>query len=425
MRILFEPGVSGAAGGGKGNELPNGVAEPEIMDEVLVKLGLPKALAGGEGKKSHEEAQKAQNRKAAKPDEQENAEGTEKKAKTEEARVTELTPELAEAGTPSPELEAAQGELTEAQAELARLEEEGASAEDVDAARALVEEAEARVTELTPEPTEAGTPSAELEAAQAELETVRTEAETAKARVKDLETQLAAAGTKAIEVAPIHPAFLVDDGAKLEEMERELARFEQWALQNFDGVDATEASEDGKTPAHPGYTAGQVRARYAEVKEIRDRVIPAARQALAVRREQEGLAKAAYPLLFKEGTKERGIAESILRQAPGLKAIFPNVHLVIGDALVGERIRLAKAKASRGGPAKAGTPSQPPKAGQAVPAAKGAPKSAPRPGPGLAARAAGRGKSPEVSNKRFMEMGGTRGALVEMLRETVLPVGNG
>jgi hypothetical protein len=242
----------------------------------------------------------------------------------------------------------------------------------------------------------------------AQIAAAAKEAEEAKGRVTALETELKAARTKPMAVAELHPILAEDDPAKIEALDKHMQKFEAWCLENWDGTEAVQADENGKG-GQPGYSKEAIRAQYAKVQEQRKNLIPQARALQAQRKEQEAAARKVYPELFDAKRPEHGVLTSILAQAPGLKAIFPNVWIVIGDALAGEKARLERAKAK----AKPGKPVAKP----AKPGVKGAP--AKPSGGGLSAKP--QKKSSNVNAAAFMEMGGDRSALVKMLANAKLP----
>lgn len=270
------------------------------------------------------------------------------------------------------------------------------------------EGAETEAAEQAPEfsPEQQAWLDAQKETAETELAEMKTKADDASKRVEELESELAAASAQPVAVANLHPAFLADSEADLAKIDKEFAAFEKWALANWDGVEET-AAADGK-PAQPAYTAQQVRARYAEIKELRERVIPSARQSLQQRAQFDAAAKERYPDLFNPKHADYRVAETVLKQAPGLKAIFPNIKIFIGDALRGERARVAEEKA---------------KAAKTKAPAKVAPKLPVRPAPGSKSAVAPKAKTGgEVNAAKFMELGGDRNALVAMLQDADLPV---
>ncbi len=185
----------------------------------------------------------------------------------------------------------------------------------------------------------------QIAAKDEEISTLTTKATEAEAKVTELTAQLATAGQTPVSIAPIDPLFLIDDPAKLDVEAGKLKEFEHWLMQHWDGIDPVEASADGKTKAAPGYTAEQIRARYAQVKEVREEILPAARQNIQARKAHEAQARKAYPELFDPKRPEHSVAQNLLKLAPGLKAVVPNIHIVIGDALRGEKLRVAEEKA--------------------------------------------------------------------------------
>lgn len=274
--------------------------------------------------------------------------------------------------------DAAAASITERETKVAALVESGKSPEEAEAEVATEEEAAAAVQtpELTPE---AQTwVDTQLAAKDEEITTLKQQAEEATTRAEELAEQVKAGPGQPLAIAPIDPLFLVDDPAVLDAEAGKLRNFEAWLLKHWDGVDAVEASADGKTKATPGYTAEEIRARYGQVKELREEILPAAREGIKVRQAHVAQARKAYPELFDNKRPEFKVAENLLKLAPGLKAVVPNIHIVIGDALRGEKIRIAeeKARAAKGKVAVAAkTP--PPKVGgkptgggATVPAAK-------------------------------------------------------
>jgi ferritin-like protein len=234
------------------------------------------------------------------------------------------------------------------------------------------------------------------------------------AKVKELETRLQQAGTQPHQIAPIDPLFLAENATEIDKADQAIAQFEKWALKNWDG---TEEVTDAKGKVTPAFSKEDIRERYAQLKEVRDRVVPEARQALKNRAAHNEEAKKIYPELFNEKREEYGVAQNILRAAPGLKAIIPNIMVVIGDALVGERIRLAKEKAKKGfkgaGNGENGKPRS------RLPLARRAG------GGGGMPAAGGRRARNEVSAEKFVEMGGGRSALVQMIRGMDIPMAGG
>ena len=269
------------------------------------------------------------------------------------------------------------------------------------------EPAPAPDVEPAPAPEPEPEPAAPAAQVQAQLEEARQAAAAAQARIAELETKLAAPPATAgpqLTPKPLDPALLADDEASIDRRDAQLAELEQWALDNWEGSDDLPAT--ATSPAQPAATAKQVRSMYQRVQEARSRLIPAARTALAQRRQHEAQARSIYPALFDPKTPEHRVAQALLAQAPALKAVFPNIYTIIGDAIAGERARLARA--------------------QAKPAPT-APKVTTRPAPAAPVKPAAAGKpagEAGISAARFMELkkanhGNDREALEAMLTPLV------
>lgn len=399
MRILFEPGNDGG-GGASAVAAADSNPDADVMDSVLNKLGLPKELKGEKGNSTGDNGG--------------NGEPTaeEKAAQVEAARIAGLTPDERAAE----EAQVAEAALIENLTEEERTALEGMSPEDRAAELQRLADLAAETAalpEFTPE--QQAWVDQQTATVQEELAAVRTEADQAKAEVERLTGELQTQTAAPAAVADIHPLFLQDVPSKIDEMDAQMASFERWALANWDGTE--EVPAEGTKPGIPAYSGAQIRERYAAVKEVREKLVPAAKQAIGIRNQWQARAKQEYPELFDAKRSEAKVAESILKQAPGLKAIFPNIHLIIGDALVGEKIRLAKAKA-KAGSAKRGAGSQ----ANGKPIVKVPPKIAPKPA-GARVAANGRPKVEQpITAKKFRELGGDRNALITMLKTADLPV---
>lgn len=177
---------------------------------------------------------------------------------------------------------------------------------------------------------------AQLATAQAEVTKFKTEAEAASKRLAEVEAELVAAKAKPVAVAPMNPLMMAD-ATQLDQAESNAVQLKEWALKHWDGADAVEAS--GNQPAQPAYTADQVRAAYARADKQLSSVIPAARQYLADHMAQNVNAKAVYPEIFDPSSPSHQATESILQRLPGLRTALPSIKMVMGDALVGEKIR--------------------------------------------------------------------------------------
>lgn len=208
----------------------------------------------------------------------------------------------------------------------AALEKLGLTAEQQTAVKALLD-------------AKAGTPAEEATKLKGDLEKANGE-------VQRLNGELTKKPTTGVAIAPLHPVFMLNDDAKLAQREQEIMEFERWAAVNWDGTEEIPAS--GDKPAVRAFTKEEVRARHAELQQERQTLIPRARQVLAAQRQYDAQAAEIYPELKDTKSEMSTTVNNILQRAPGLAALFPNVRIIIADAIAGEKARLAKAKATSG-----------------------------------------------------------------------------
>jgi hypothetical protein len=130
----------------------------------------------------------------------------------------------------------------------------------------------------------------------------------------------------------MHPLFMAENEADLDERAEKIMEFRQWARKHKDGV---EASEDGKTP---GWTAEQIAERLDELERERELVIPKVRETLRKRAAVDAEANEVYPELFDRKSAANQVRGEILRAMPILRR-YPNMNLIIGDMMMGQHYR--------------------------------------------------------------------------------------
>jgi hypothetical protein len=207
----------------------------------------------------------------------------------------------------------------------------------------------------------------------------RREAEEALEKTREeterLRTELAGATKVVLQPTPEDP---LTDVETIEELEARIAtakRVRTWALSNRDG--ATVKGADGTEEyVEPAEMARHLAAADAIVTDHG----PARKQWLAQRETSRSEAQAAYPAFFTQGSAESKALRDILKQYPAMGK-YPNVELIIGDALVGQQARMARQEAQ----AKA-------KSATAAPASRKAQSPAPEP-----PRVTGKSKIPAKS----------------------------
>ncbi|NBZ96370.1 MAG: hypothetical protein EBR40_08100 [Proteobacteria bacterium] len=181
--------------------------------------------------------------------------------------------------------------------------------------------------------------------AEEALEKTREEAE-------KLRTELAAASKVVLQPTPDDP---LSDVETMEELDARLAaakRVRTWALTNRDG--ATVKGADGNEEY---VDAAEMARHLAAADAIVTDHAPARRSWLAQRETSVAEARAAYPAFFTQGSSESKALRDILKQYPALGK-YPNVELIIGDALVGQQARMARQEAQAKAKAPAAAPSR-------------------------------------------------------------------
>ena len=116
----------------------------------------------------------------------------------------------------------------------------------------------------------------------------------------------------------------------------------QWCIQNQDGGQVSDGN--GGTKWIDGPT---VKAIWANAENMLTIHLPKRREFLAAKKVFDSDARREYPALYKEGT------EAYITRMTWLKALpearnYPDLDLIIGDAIVGQKIRIDRAKARNG-----------------------------------------------------------------------------
>lgn len=276
------------------------------------------------------------------------------------------------------------------------------------AALDLSSEQLAKVTELLKAKETAGSAK--------DVEKLKTDLATANAEAGRLQAELTKKPAAAVAIGNLHPVLLIDDLAKLNAREREIMEFEQWAAVNMDGTEDSEV--DGKTVK--GVSKEEVRAANARMQQERQVWIPKARAILQSRQQADQAAAQVYPALKDAKSPESVLVANIISQAPGLAAIFPNIKMIIADAIVGERVRQKAAQSAK----KPGLKLTVGKGGVGT-VAKVAPKLPMGASPSRAGGSGARkGKDSDISERSFVDMkaagASDRDALVALLGRTNL-----
>ncbi len=170
------------------------------------------------------------------------------------------------------------------------------------------------------------------------------------------------------------------------------------------------------------FAAQQVREKYANLRREREDILPRARQLIAARAAYRPVVQEHYPAMFDQKTPEYQLLQNLIREQPALR-LFPNLEVIVGDAIEGEKLRIAKIKAKRGSAAPSGSPADPPPRSPAPGAAPQAPRKAPKL-PGAAGASPASPVTPPkpvptgINPARYTELGGNHAALVKVIAES-------
>ena len=190
--------------------------------------------------------------------------------------------------------------------------------------------------------------------------------ETLEAQLADLQARLDASTPVQIAPTPSDPLADVETPEQLEERISIAKKVRKWALENLEG--GTVKNADGEEVYHE---PSQVRQYLANADEVLTEHAPKRKEWISQRQTVLPEAKNAYPALFKAGTPENQIYQQTLRAYPQLKNL-PNLEIVIGDAIEGQKLRFARAEMSAKKGAKTAESKIPAKAPAVPSPAKGA-----------------------------------------------------
>lgn len=196
-------------------------------------------------------------------------------------------------------------------------------------------------------------------------------AEQLETELSDLRAKYDAAPPVTLAPTPADPLADVETPEALEERIAIAKKVRKWALENLEGGTVTNAQGD-----EVYHEPSQVRQYLANADEMLTEHAPKRREWLNQRQTFVPEARTAYPALFKAGTPEQAMYRETLKAYPALKNM-PNLELIIGDAIEGQKLRFARQQAaqkaasapkSSAAPAKAAPSAPSPAKGQKVPA---------------------------------------------------------
>ena len=196
-------------------------------------------------------------------------------------------------------------------------------------------------------------------------------AEQLETEISDLRAKFDAAPPITLAPTPADPLADVESPETLEERISIAKKVRKWALENLEGGTVTNAQ--GEEVYHE---PSQVRQYLANADEMLTEHAPKRREWLTQRQAVLPEARTAYPALFQTGSPEQAMYRETLKAYPALKNM-PNLEMVIGDAIEGQKLRFARQQAaqkatsapkSSAAPVKSAPSTPSPAKGQKVPA---------------------------------------------------------
>jgi len=204
--------------------------------------------------------------------------------------------------------------------------------------------------ELPPEEGEAPEePKPEIsDSVQKRIDKLTAQRKSAEEKAATLEVELADLKGKfqappPVAPTPSSPLAGIETKAQLQERVKLVLRAKSWAIQNLDGgnVDLGE----GKTKFLDGPEVKQILANAEEMLSLH---VPQRDKYIDAKADFDSQALKSYPSLFKAGSADNQEFVSWLTVFPECRK-YPDIALIVGDAIMGRKVRLAKAAQGKGG----------------------------------------------------------------------------
>ena len=224
---------------------------------------------------------------------------------------------------------------------------EEATEPGLDPAVPLEEETPEVGTEPEPEPEE---PKPEPDSVQRRIDKITAARKTAEEKAATLEAELNDLKAKyqappPVAPTPQNPLAHIETAEQLAR-QHELSRTaKSWAIQHLDGGEVELGNGETKF-----LNGDQVKLLLSRAEDMLTSHIPQRQQFLAARTDFDTQAKRAYPTLFKPGHKDQAEFNSWLKVFPECRR-YPDIALIVGDAIVGRNIRMQKAAGAQKGKA--------------------------------------------------------------------------
>ena len=191
-------------------------------------------------------------------------------------------------------------------------------------------------------------PKQETDAVQKRIDKLTAQRKSAEEKAATLEVELADLKGKfqappPVAPTPSSPLAGIETKAQLQERVKLVLRAKSWAIQNLDGgnVDLGE----GKTKFLDGPEVKQILANAEEMLSLH---VPQRDKYIDAKADFDSQALKSYPSLFKAGSADNQEFVSWLTVFPECRK-YPDIALIVGDAIMGRKVRLAKAAQGKGG----------------------------------------------------------------------------
>jgi hypothetical protein len=197
------------------------------------------------------------------------------------------------------------------------------------------------------------------ESVQKRIDKLTAQKKTAEERAASLQTELEGLKTKFSAPPPVAPTAAsplsdIESDTDLAAKISHIQEAKTWCIQHLDGGEVDKG--DGNKQWLDGNV---VKSILANAELMLSKHVPERKDFIANKRAFDTEASREYPAIFKEGTEANKTYKQWLTVFPECRR-YPDIALIIGDALVGQKIRIDRAKARNGKVPHANQPLAPP-----------------------------------------------------------------
>lgn len=185
------------------------------------------------------------------------------------------------------------------------------------------------------------------EKVQKRIDELTAKRKTAEERASALEAELTELKSKYQAPPPVAPTEAspladIETDADLAKKFNYIQEAKSWCIQHLDGGQV----EDGKG-GQQFVDGATVKKILANAEMMLSKHIPERKDFIAAKKAFDTEAKREYPAIFKEGSEPNKVYNQWCTIFPECRR-YPDIALIVGDALVGQKIRLDRAKSRNG-----------------------------------------------------------------------------